>query len=269
MAKKLPGTPPSLAWVPKERLQVSVASGRLCWPEPWEARVDVFWREEIEKTSPQFFCGPLLTVLGITWEATVQVQAQFTDYAHFLYSRRYGQGMAELAVRPVFAAALPITLDDRLVIGKMGAGTHRPGRIQCIGGTAIDGDVKGGGFDAETSADREMLEEIGVGRGDESLSERGVVGATVDPEGGVAVAVAYDVHQSWPRFRRRIESFFLREREEGRTTELDEVLAVPLGTDGIAQLNAWGDVGPRYLRRFLTVPEISHHVNDPRGVVGE
>jgi len=256
MVSEPSGMPQSIAWVSAAHLAIDVSPRPIRWPEPWEKRVDAFWHEEIEATSPQFFRGPVLSVQHIAFGVTVRVDAAFTDYAHFLYSRRDKSAHDGWAVRPLFAAALPMTTDGFLVVGRMGSGTERPGRIQCIGGTAIASDVRDRVFLAEDSADREMLEEIGVGRSDPMLSERGVVGATVDPSGGVAVVVAYALHQDWARFRQRVERFFGQEQAQGRALELQAVLALPWGRAGLAQLRAQGDLAPRYLQRLLMVPEL-------------
>ena len=106
------------------------------------------------------------------------------------------------------------------------------------------------------SAGREMLEEIGVDRHDAILRERGAVGATVDPHGGVAVVVAYDVLRPWSVFQARTQAFLDAERARGRATELEGILAIPWGERGLARLHALGDVGPRYLRRLLTAEEL-------------
>lgn len=256
MAKKLGTDLSSVAWVPRDRLRIEVQSRPIRWSGDWERRVDAFWHDEIKPVSPQFFRGPVLAACQVHVGTTVSVTAAFTDYAHFLYARRHPSGLPEMAIRPIFAAALPILDDGSLVICKMSARTERPGRLQCIGGTAIPSDVKDARFCAEVSASREMLEEIGVDRHDEILRERGAVGATVDPHGGVAVVVAYDVLRPWSAFQARIEAFLDVERAHGRTTELEGILAIPWGERGMARLHALGDVGPRYLRRLLTAEEL-------------
>ncbi len=261
-------TPPaSVVWVPAARFQLSVERDPVVWPPSLEVAVDTFWHEDIERHSPQFFRGPVLSLSQIHWGASVEVKAAFTDYAHFLYSRRHGVGDASLVIRPLFAAALPITADGYLVVCKMGSKTQRPGRIQCIGGTAIPSDVDGLKFRASRSASREMLEEIGMADDDPSLTSRGVVGATVDPRSGVAVVVAYDVDQTWEAFQARVATFLARERKRGKVTELDGVVRLPWGHAGIEALAKLGDIGPRYLRCLLTAAEVRPLAYDPPGGV--
>lgn len=259
-----------ITWVNGGRVRIDVQPGRVVLDANLQQQVDAYWHEVVEFASPQFFRGPVLTMTRVTWEPTVVVEAAFTDYAHFLYSRRHRDALSpEDRVRPIFAAVLPITQDGLLVVCKMGSKTARPGRIQCIGGTAIESDVVDRHFRAEVSARREMREEIGIGAEELMIRERGVIGATVDPDGGAAVVVTYDVGQSWQRFRDGVRQYLNAERNSGRTTELEDVVGIEWGERGLQSLVTLGDPGPRYLRTLLIAPELRPEWPESYDVVGQ
>lgn len=244
-------------WLSPKRLSVRVEPEPLRLPPELREAVDRFWEEE-RRRSPHFFRGPLLTVLRVELGNVVEVEAGFTDFAHYLFSRshRGDPRLNGFRVRPVFAAAIPVTHDGYLIAALMGRETARPGRIQAIGGSAVPCEVKSGRFLAESSAAREMGEEVGFEPGVGGVRSGGVVGATLDQDGNIAVAVRFDLDFDLREARDRIGAYLAGIIAEGTVPELAGVVGLPWGEAGVAALDRRSEPSVRYLRRMLTAAEL-------------
>lgn len=239
-------------WFRPEQLTVRVDSEPVRLPQELREAVDRFWEAEVA-LHPQFFRGPLLTVRRVILSNRVEVVAGFTDFAHYLFSRahRHDPRLDGFRVRPLFAAAIPVTADGYLIAALMGRETARPGRIQAIGGSAVPHEVRAGAFLAEASAGREMEEEVGFEPDRDGVRLRGVAGATLDEDGSMAIAVRFDLGFDLDESRARIAAHLARIASAGQVPELAGVVGLPWGQAGLAALDRRPEASVRYLRRML------------------
>ncbi len=237
-----------VSWIADPGLLVKVASEPLALPGDLQRRVEAHW-DEMRRHHPHFFRGPVLSLNSVQrcqegWFLTTQ----FTDFAHYLYSREH-LGLADpYRVRVVFAAALVVSSDRQLLAGVMGANTARPHWLQSIGGAATWDDVEDGWLHPAQSAAKEFREETGIAVEELSLAkEPEILGCTVDHNGSVAIGVGYlsrlstrellaAIDQTWP---------------ERSDPELDRVVAVDLGARGVRWLRNETYKSVRYLERMV------------------
>lgn len=241
-------------WIPGNRLKIKVEKDPVRLPGWMAAAVDRYWEETV-KDRPHFFRGPVLTTTGVhKGRDAVTIRCAFTDFAHYWFSKTMHDG-DRFQAHPLFAAAVPITTDGKLIFARMGENTARPHRIQAVGGMALPEEVSAGTFLAETSAVREMVEEIGMDRAD-LASPPQTVGATLDEDGSVAVAVRCALALSEAELKERVERFWEELTRLGQDPELEALIALPWGQPGVEAVVERGLDTVRYVSGFLTAAEL-------------
>lgn len=237
-----------VSWIADPGLMVQVASQAMVLPVDLQSKVEEHWQQTIRQ-HPQFFRGPVLSLDSIQrnrdgWA----LNTRFTDFAHYLYSREHLRWADLYRVRVVFAAALVVTSDRRLLAGVMGEHTARPQWLQSIGGAATWDDVNDGRLNPIRSAGKELFEETGISIEQLSLvRDPEIVGCTVDQNGSVAIAVGYLSERSSKDLLMRIEGTWAERSDH----ELARVVAVDLGARGVAWLRQDTHRSVRYLERMV------------------
>lgn len=240
-------------WIEDGEVSIHVEPGPLALSPSLREAIDRYWEEEVRTRHPEFFRGPLLTVRKLVKQhGQATVYAQFTEFAHYLYSRACLSPDDPSRVRVLFGAGCPVTRDDRLVVGIMGPRTARPGWVQTVGGAAILEDVEEGRFLADRSVRRELREEVGIAA-DDALWVRKMetLGCTVDANGSIAVVVRIGLSLTADAVLAEIRRFIRRVRDEGGEPELTDVAALLPGPEGLRQLEAMRRPTVRYLRKIL------------------
>lgn len=240
-------------WIPATKMTVLVDSEPIRLPGWLKRAVDHYWQQQ-STVRPSFFRGPVLTVTGVARYADcVEIRSQWTDFAHFWFGRNLPVD-ARYQVHPLFAAACPITSDGFLVWARMAPETSRGGRIQAIGGAPLREEVRGRHLLAESAALREMAEEIGVHAWELGQPARWV-GATIDADTSVALAVRVDLACTWDHLYHRVHRYL----GEQTNPELDDILGVPWGSPGLAALALQEAQVYRHVSALLQAPELKPH----------
>ncbi len=237
-----------VSWIADPSLTVNVASVPLALPDALQARVEAHW-SQAQKQHTHFFRGPVLSLQSIQrYQAGWSLATQFTDFAHYLYSREHLEASHPHRVRVVFAAALVVSRDRQLLAGVMGKDTARPYWLQSIGGAATWDDVQDGQLDPGRSTAKEFREETGLAVEQLSLARPPeILGCTVDHNGSVAIAVGYLSQLSTAELLNAIHRNWSRRPE----TELYQVIALDLGTKGAKWLQNQSHRSVRYLERMV------------------
>lgn len=237
-----------LSWIADPRLTVQVATTPMVVPSALQDVIEIHW-SQVQRRDPQFFRGPVLSLTSIQrdlgrWSLTTQ----FTDFAHYLYSREHLTPDDPYWVRVVFAAALVVSHDRRLLAGVMAKDTARPDRLQSIGGAATWEDVVDGQFDPIRSATKEFQEETGLAIAQLRLTRPPeVLGCTVDPNGSVAIAVGYLSQLSMPDILQSVALSWAQRSDP----ELSQVTTIALGSLGVKWLRSQSHRSVRYLERIV------------------
>lgn len=235
-------------WHPGSDVRVRVE------PQAWRLNKNV--SEAMEKAwqeyGKRYFRGPVLSVVSAALD---EVRTQWTDYAHFLYSSRHLRPDHPAYVRVLFAAGCLVTVDGWLLAALMSSSTSRPGWIQAVGGSPEREEVVDEYFDPVASVVRETREETGLDLLDRTIARQvGVVGYTEDRrDGSVAVAVKAALTLNHQEVLAQFQAYQAR---EGRT-ELDALVALPLGAEGVNRLQHYGATHVRYLNTLLMAPEMT------------
>ncbi|MBX5466139.1 MAG: hypothetical protein K6U14_01410 [Firmicutes bacterium] len=238
-----------MEWIAEDRLAVEVHPEPVRLPDWLRRAVDRHWEAEVAE-HPRFFRGPVLTVATAVQEAgRLQVLAQFTDYAHYLFGRHLPSG-DRWRVRPVFAVACPLTAEGHLVVAQMSEETARPLWVQAIGGAATPEDVAGGRFLPVPAASRAVVAALGLDLEHDLKRPPAFVGAVWDPTGPLALAVRFDLIAPWEDVERSARA--RREAAEaGKPSDWARLLALPWGEAGLEVLrSAQWEVAP-YLPALL------------------
>ncbi len=119
-----------LSWIADPRLTVYVAPTPMALPLALKDIIETHW-SQVQHRDPQFFRGPVLSLASIQRDQSRwSLSTQFTDFAHYLYSREHLTPDDPYWVRVVFAAALVISHDRQLLAGVMARDTARPDRLK-------------------------------------------------------------------------------------------------------------------------------------------
>lgn len=163
------GRLPENVAVPLDSICLSLADG----PHPFETAnrgaIAENWRRETE-ARPKLFDGRLALFAGHEFrDGVLSAVCHIVRYSTFLYWRR---------IEPVkgaehmFAHAVPVTRDNRLVAIRMGAHTANPGQVYFAAGSFEPADIRGGRIDIEANMAREVGEETGLDLGESRAEPR-------------------------------------------------------------------------------------------------
>lgn len=243
-------------WLQEPLLEVLVHPGEWSLAGSLKEEVEAHW-DMMTSRYPFYFRGPVLSVVAVRRGNPVLVEARFTDYAHYLYSRVHLPINHPERVRVIHASAAMVTLDNYLLVAHMAETTARPGWIQAVGGSPILDDVEYGRFNAIRSAVVEAREETGIDATDSSLVDKiSVVGATLDSNGSMSVVVRMELNQSAKEATSSVREYLFGLRARGGRPELQDVLAIPLGEAGLYKLAQLPNRRVRYLETYVVRPEL-------------
>ena len=210
-------------WHPTERIAVRVKS--LAWqlnPDFLE-EVNAHW-QDVCRRHPHFFRGPVLTVDEI-WQdsaGTTRIEARFSDFAHYLFSRQYLKPDHPYHVKVVNACAWVLTADGLALVGITHAESSKPGVVQPIGGASDSEDVRAGFFDPVAAASRELAEETGI------LPPVGSIRGYLQlKNGSVTIAVRFDLSAQWQQLAASVRTHI---EETASNRELSAIYPLPPGT---------------------------------------
>lgn len=129
---------------------------RLELPDSYRLQVDRYW-QNINRDE-RFFNGNVLTATRLDLNGSPPtIQLAMTDYAHYLYAAQ--DCTREFNCNAVYCAAILLTSDQYLLLGRMASHTSSPGQIQCPGGGIEIG--RGLKIDTRACCQREIVEEVG------------------------------------------------------------------------------------------------------------
>lgn len=195
--------------------------------------------------TPSLFRGPVLTI-GERWRdsrGALRLATRFTDFAHFLYSRRFLPPGHPYHVQVVTAACWVTTADGRVVLAEAAPSTARPHRVQTIGGAPAAEDFVDGYFLPGRSAARELYEETGI------VAEGRESGVALHENGSVVVLVRFDLALRWdevaPRVAAHLRTMTIPELSRVFALSRDEVTGVLSGRDVLDTVRA-----------LVTVPQL-------------
>ncbi len=233
-------------WTATERVRILVSSQT--WPlGPGVLdQINQYW-SSLTRDHPHFFRGPVLAVaqVGPVRDEATQIETHFTDFAHFLFSRRHLAPGHPEHVKIITACAWLITNDGWAIVGLTHPESAKPEVIQPIGGSPSPDDILGGFFDPVAGATRELTEETGL-----TVNRGQVRGFTQLANGSIAIAVRFDLPWTWDQVSGPIRQHLSRSAEP----ELADVLAMRPGTtsDRIRGFRVLQSV-----QDFLLAPELS------------
>lgn len=232
---------PNGSIVPVREVDIRLDPGDLPWAAARRAEIAAQWDKE-KAANPHVFNGDVLLLSDVTFnEGRVTGVAHVTDYASQLYWIRHGR--RDTGVAHLFAAAVLISSDGAVLLGRMAAHTVNAGEIYAPSGSLDRSDIKGDRVDVFANMAREVAEETGLdlaaARGDsESLIYRA--------EGLYALLRLYRFDRDAATLIREIETHLAADPDP----ELDAIVAVR-GPDDITPA-----IKP-YMRDFLR-----HHFAD-------
>lgn len=144
-------------------------------------KIDEYW-SNINSLESRFSRGIVFDVSKVILnKEQLNINLQYTDYAHYLYSTRIGLP-EEYRCRVVHGASLIITSDNHILIGTMNSHTANPGRIQLVAGGLDENDIENGFINIEKNIKREINEEIGINI--ENFKSRDIAEPWLLKEGG-------------------------------------------------------------------------------------
>lgn len=146
-------------FVPLTDLALQVLPGEHPFVAEHRETIARHWQAETE-ANPHLFNGSVALQRRVWLEdGVLSAEANMGPYAALLSWRRMGrpQGLTHL-----FAMALVISSDERLLAIRMAPHTANPGQIYCPAGSLDAGDVVDGQLDASGNMAREVAEETGL-----------------------------------------------------------------------------------------------------------
>ncbi len=154
-------------------LDFTFEPSRWAFAERRAASIAAHWARVI-KAKPALFNGRVLLLgrrkIEVGQNGALTLRGAFfeTDYADFLAWEEFGEEGE--AVDNCFSMAALHSADGAFLLGEMAPHTFNAGQIYFPAGTPDPADIFDGKVDLEASAQRELLEETGVGADDASVA---------------------------------------------------------------------------------------------------
>lgn len=174
-------------------------------PHSLHVAINSYWESLIE-SGKTFHRGDIFCIKEIKeTKNELHVTLHKTDYAHFLYTKKYKM-QDQYNCRAIVANGLLITNDNYIILGQMNNQTASPGRIQFIAGGIDQSDLRGNKVDIFGSLIREANEEIGLDLNDHNLVLK------VEPKyivhwGSVALIYLIQLNMNSTEFQTAYEQF--------------------------------------------------------------
>jgi 8-oxo-dGTP pyrophosphatase MutT (NUDIX family) len=225
--------------VPVREVDIRIDPGDLPWAVARRAEIAAQWERE-KTANPRVFNGEVLLLSDVTFvDGRVSGVAHITRYASQLYWIRHGR--RDTGVAHLFAAAVLISSDGAVLLGRMAAHTVNAGEIYAPSGSLDRSDIAGDRVDVFANMAREVAEETGLEIATARADPESVV---YRAEGLYALLRIYRFDRDATTLVREIEAHLAADPEP----ELDGIVAVR-GPDDITGDNA-GAIKP-YMRDFL------------------
>ncbi len=218
------------AWGPNERRVVWLSSVTLrqapgCWDYALREAdaIEAHWQRR-KATHPRMFNGVVQLLAGARLvDGHLEGRLVTTDFKSFLHWKDHGY--PDDSVRDAFGSALLVSGDDRVLLGRQGAGQLNSGLAYLPGGFIDARDVAADGSVAiADSTARELFEETGLGAGDVVC----LPGAVLTLCGAMAsIAIVFRSELDSGRLATRIRSHIQADPDP----ELEDVLMVGRGAD--------------------------------------
>ncbi len=185
------------------------------------------WEVQIE-SGRKYFNGELFMLDEIVkGNEVIKIIVQKTNFAHFLYNREVDSNLGQYNIHTVFASALIITADDRIIVGKMGEHTSRAGKYQFSGGGLEDGDIKNGICDMKHSMQKELMEELGIDSDDNNRVEQiKFYCIKKGNNGNIAVIYLVKLKEIAEEFLQKYNLFTQELKENGKLPEFEKIIYI-------------------------------------------
>lgn len=146
----------------KKKIEVKKIDNKLELPQDIRSKIDIFWKEQVEK-NPHLFNGEVWSVTKLEeLENEIKLWIQKTDYAHYLFDERVGLE-GENACYNLNSGILLETKDGYYIIGEMNEITSYPNGLQISGGSLDQNDIMADGkVDIVNNIARELKEELNI-----------------------------------------------------------------------------------------------------------
>jgi 8-oxo-dGTP pyrophosphatase MutT (NUDIX family) len=193
-------------------------------PEDLQGEVDKYWRESLAN-GKNFFNGEVFAIKDVRNEKeNIEIIVRRTNFAHFLYARQKGEKLNKYRLRTVAAAALILSNDNKIVLGKMGEHTSLAGRYQMVGGGLDDKDLQGGIFDLRHSLNKEIQEEIGLDvMKNDFVESLNVCCIKIGGNNNIAIIYKVILNQTGEEFLKHYKNFINRLQDKSEIPEFLEV----------------------------------------------
>lgn len=151
-----------------KEINLTLTGEKVRLPIDIQKNIDEYWSLLLESGKP-LIRGEVFSVVGIEEDdKMINIKFSQTDYAHYLYSRNIGLPL-EYACINVHTSCLIETVDNKMIIGRMGSHTAAEDNVQCVGGGLDKNDINGDEIDYLNSMKREVIEEININPNDKGI----------------------------------------------------------------------------------------------------
>lgn len=142
-----------------DAIDIALVDGAHPWEERHADAIAANWLAE-QAANPRLFNGRMTMISALALDgATLTGTTHAIDFSTFLYWRKAAD---RAGAAHVFAYAMPVAADGRLIAVKMAAHTANPGLNYFAAGSFEPGDFPGGRMDFAANAHREVREETGI-----------------------------------------------------------------------------------------------------------
>ncbi|TDH35675.1 NUDIX hydrolase [Pseudohoeflea suaedae] len=161
---------PNRSFATIRSIDIRVAPGDLPWAEARRAEVEAQWAME-KAANPHIFNGEVLLLSEVGFQdGHVSGTAHVTRYANQIYWIRHGR--RDTGVAHLFSAAVIVSSDGAVLLGRMADHTINAGQLYSPCGSLDRSDIVGDRVDVYANMAREVAEETGLDLADaEAASE--------------------------------------------------------------------------------------------------
>ena len=151
---------PNRSFATVRSVDIRVDPGELPWAEARRAEVEAQWQRE-KAANPHIFNGEVLLLSEVCFEdGRISGTAHVTRYANQLYWIRHGRQDTDVA--HLFSAAVIVSSDGAVLLGRMADHTINAGQLYSPCGSLDRSDIVGDRVDVFANMAREVVEETGL-----------------------------------------------------------------------------------------------------------
>lgn len=145
---------------PVHAVDIRVDPSPLPWATARQAEVEANWLRE-KAANPHIFNGEVVLMSDVGFkDGRVSGVAHVTRYASQLYWIRHGR--SDTGVAHLFSAAIMVSSDGAVLLGRMSERTVNAGEVYAPSGSLDRSDIVGGRIDVFANMAREVVEETGL-----------------------------------------------------------------------------------------------------------